>query len=428
MKALILQTKQKLAQSLVHSTIFFKWILLALTIGLLCGVVGYAFDYAINLATTLRGDHSQLIYLLPLGGLLIAFLYRWSNQTLLLGTNQVFEGVHSGKKVPFVMAPLIFIGSFITHLFGGSAGREGAALQLGGSIAYKLGTVFHLKKEDLPIVILCGMSALFSSLFFTPFASAIFAIEVITVGVIYYSAFVPCVIASFTAYGITSVLGGEKIVFPALQIPSFDLMNIGRVSLLALLCAVFSIIFCLTMHFVQHFFTKHFKNEYIRIFIGGVLIVVLTLLLQTSDYNGTGINLIVLAIGGTAIPYAFLLKTLFTSITIGSGFKGGEIVPLFFIGATFGCVVGNLLGLDPGFGAAIGLISIFCGAVNAPIASIILGLELFGGSGVAFFVIACTISYTLSGPFSLYSSQINKSTRYKIGFPNLNEPKVAKKL
>lgn len=385
--------------------IFIKWIICSIIIGTTCGAVGTAFHYSVEYVTKFRNANSYIVWFIPLAGLVIVFIYRASGMKNEKGTNLVIGSIRNPEyRVPFRMAPLIFITTVITHLFGGSAGREGAALQIGGSLGASIGRLFKVDENDKHIMTMCGMSAVFAALFGTPVTAALFSMEVISIGIIYYSAIVPCVLSATIAYAITEQFHITPTYFILKQVPDMSIATGSKVILLAALCAVLTSIFCIAMRLTGGLFQK-IKSQYLRIFTGGVMIALLTLLVHSSDYNGAGMNIIENAIHGSARPEAFLLKMLFTCITIGCGFRGGEIVPSFFIGATFGCSIGSLLGLDPGFGAAIGLICFFCGVVNCPIASLVLSIELFGSSGIVLFAIGCAVSYMLSGYYSLYSEQ-----------------------
>ena len=383
---------------------FYRWVLLSTLTGAICGLVGSAFNLTVSRVTSFRGDHHWLIFLLPIGGVLIAALYHVT-KTEGAGTNKIIDSVHEGKKVPVLLVPVIFVSTAITHLVGGSAGREGAALQIGGGIGFRVGKLLHLDEKDMPLVTLCGMSAVFAALFGTPLTATIFALEVISVGVLYYSGFIPCLVASMAAYGISRLIGiapmGFEIIFEPLEI-----VMILRCCALAVICALVSIVFCVAMHRTERLAAEKIKNTYLRGICGGVMLIALTLIVGSYDYNGIGTETIERALSGADTPdWAFFWKIVFTAITIGFGFKGGEIVPTFFIGATLGCVVGPILGMPAGFAAAIALVAMFCGAVNCPIASIILSVELFGSANLIYFALACGISYMLSGYFGLYSSQ-----------------------
>lgn len=384
---------------------FFKWTIIAALTGALGGAIGAAFRYAITYVTEFRGNNPWLCYLLPLGGVMIAFLYRITKLSGHADTNLIISSVRDEDKVPILLAPVIFLSTVITHLFGGSAGREGAALQLGGCIGSFIGRIARLNEKDMPIALMCGMSGLFSALFGTPLTATIFAMEVISVGVIYYSAFLPCIVAALTAFGITKLFGLSPTAYPLANIPQLNIVNLLTVGVIGVAAAVMSIVFCVSLEKTHALAVKYFHNEYLRTAVGGTAIALLTLLIGTR-YNGIGGEVIAEAItDGRALPYDFILKMAFTVITIGFGYKGGEIIPTFFIGAAMGATLAPLLGLPATFGAAIGLIALFCAVVNCPLASIILSIELFGSKGLVFFAVALCVSYMLSGYYSLYSGQ-----------------------
>ena len=389
-----------------YAKTFIKWLICSAIIGITCGAVGTAFHYSVEYVTQFRSGHSWIIFLLPAAGLLIVFLYRAGGIKHDKGTNLVIGSIRNPEyNVPFRMAPLIFITTVITHLFGGSAGREGAALQIGGRLGASIGKLIKMDDNDKHIMTLCGMSAVFAALFGTPVTAALFSVEVISIGILYYSALVPCILSATISYAITEKFHITPTYFILNQVPEMSLATGIRVIILSVAAAVLSILFCMSMQVIGKTFKKYLKNQYLRILVGGVLLVLLTLAVRCNDYNGAGMNIIEQAIHGTAKPEAFILKLLFTCITIGCGFRGGEIVPSFFIGATFGCTLGGWIGLDPGFGAAMGLVCLFCGVVNCPLASLVLSIELFGASGILLFAIGCSVSYMLSGYYSLYSEQ-----------------------
>ena len=403
----------KLKQTVRHDAVrvkqyivsFLKWTLIALVTGAVGGALGAGFRYAISYVTDIRTAHPWLCFLLPAGGVMIAFLYRVTRLSGHADTNLIISSVRTDEKVPILLAPVIFVSTVVTHLFGGSAGREGAALQLGGCVGSFIGRVVRLNEKDMPIAVMCGMSGLFAALFGTPLTAAIFAMEVISVGIIYYSAFLPCIVSALTAYAITLLCGLAPAAYPLAEIPALNFLNIVTVAVIGIAAAVVSIVFCFSLEHTHLLAAKYLKNEYLRTVVGGTAVALLTLLLGTR-YNGTGGEVIAAAVtDGAALPYDFVLKMLFTVITIGFGYKGGEIIPTFFIGATMGATLAPALGLSASFGAAIGLIALFCAVVNCPIASMILSIELFGSRGLIFFAVALCVSYMLSGYYSLYSGQ-----------------------
>ena len=392
-----------------------KWALIATAIGMICGVIGTAFHVGVHEVTTYREANRWVIWLLPLGGLGIVGFYRLT-KTDGLGTNDVIEAVHKGKQLPFWLLPAIFLSTVVTHLLGGSAGREGAALQMGGTIGQVFGRWIRLDENDLRVATLAGMAAFFSALFGTPLAATIFSIMVISVGTLYHVALVPGLLASLVAYGVSLMLGVEPTRFE-ISVPEESVLIFAKVFALGVLCALISILFCWMMHFAEHQFHK-IKNPWIRVVTGGAVVIVLTYVFGT-DYNGAGMNVVTAAVEqGIARPEAFFLKLLFTAVTLAAGFKGGEVIPSFFVGATFGCAVAPILGLPAGFGAAIGLVAVFCGVTNCPVASTFLAIELFGGQGGSYFALACFLSYMLSGYKGLYSSQTILYSKLKAEYIN----------
>jgi len=381
-----------------------KWVLIGAAIGGLCGLLGTAFDITVNFALNLRAANSWIIYLAPLGGLLITAIY-----TLLKvrgqDTNTIITAVHSSSKVSIKLFPSIYRGTAITHLVGGSAGREGAALQMGGSLGSFVGRGLRLKNEDLSIAVLAGMAGYFSAIFGTPIAAAIFVITIIRIGVSIFDALVPCVSSALAAYGIAKLLGVEGTHFNV-SAPAFDWIMLLRVAALAVLSTVVAVIFYKTIHGAGKLFSKIIPNLWLRAAIGGCCIIAFALIYGSQRYSGTGMGIITEAIeNGQAFWWDWILKIVLTAITLGMGFKGGEVVPSFFVGATFGCFMGGILGLDPGFAAAVGLVCVFCAATNSPLASIILAMELFGSGGLVYYALACALSFILSGNSSLYSAQ-----------------------
>lgn len=383
---------------------FFKWILFALITGGIVGVVGSLFHHAIDHGTALRGEYPWLLFLLPVAGVIIVASYQVTRMSDDKGTEFVISAVREGKALRFRTAPLIFLGTVLTHLTGGSAGREGAALQLGGCISGSLGRVLRLDAKDERIITMCGMSAGFSALFGTPLAAAVFAMEVESIGVMYYAALVPCVLSALIANLISSAMGVQSTAFTLTAVPEFSAVVFLQVLVLGIAFAVLASLFCRCMHLGSHLYQK-VANPYLRVILGGVIVIALTFLEGSGHYNGAGMDVITQALAGSAVPWAFALKILFTVVTLGAGFKGGEIVPCFFVGATFGCVCAPLIGMDAGFGAALGMVAVFCGVTNSPMTSILLGYELFGGQGVALMALCAAVSYLLSGYSGLYHAQ-----------------------
>lgn len=414
--------KELIQNKLIHQTKLvgtsIRWVIFAILSGLIVGGIGTLFYFGMYLVTLTRTKNPWLIFLLPVSGLVIVGCYRLLHDEKDTGTNLVLSAIHSDEELPLRMAPLIFLSTLITHLFGGSAGREGAALQLGGSIGNGLGKLFRFDDKDKHIMIMCGMSAAFSALFGTPMAAAVFSMEVVSVGVMYYAALVPCVISSLVASMVARYFGVSQELFLIEKIPSFRFLPAVKISVLAILCAGVSILFCIMLHSSDHLYKRFFKNAYIRIFVGGCLVIALTLLVGDQTYNGAGMNMIEQYMQGQVPPEAFILKMLFTAVTLGAGFKGGEIVPSFFTGAAFGCLFGNILGFSPSLCTAVGMTAVFCGVTNCPITALLISFELFGYDAMPYFLLAVAFSYMLSGYYGLYSSQKIIYSKYKTNYIN----------
>ena len=394
-----------------------KWLVLAVLTGLSVGFISSLFARVLKFVTNYRTEHFWVFFLLPVSGLIIVFLYQKFGQED-GGTNQVLSTIRSQDDVPFRSAPLIFVSTILTHFAGGSAGREGAAIQLGGSIGNQMGRLFKLDENDTRTLVMCGMSASFSSIFGTPMAAVIFAIEVNSVGIMQYAALVPCVFASLVASTVACHFGVFSESFGTVKMVDFGWIPAAKIILLGIMCALLSIAFCLILHAASHFYQKYLKNPYLRIAVAGVLVIALTAILRTSAYSGAGVNIIEEAIAGECAPDAFFWKIVFTALTLGAGFKGGEIVPSFTIGAAFGCLFGTVFGLSPSLCAAVAMISMFCGVTNSPIASMIIGFELFGFDIMKYLLLGVSISYMLSGYYSLYHEQRIVYSKFKTRYVN----------
>ena len=385
---------------------FLKWVLLGLLMGIIGGLLGAGFHLALHFVTHLRGEHTWLVCLLPLGGLLSVGIYRLFGLRNNRGTNEIIDAILDGKPVSPMVAPVIFLASSITHLFGGSAGREGAALQLGGSVASLLGKLVRLADKDRTVLTMSGMSAVFAGLFGTPLTATIFCMEFESVGTLFTPALLPCYLAAFVASRVSLALGVHAEVFILENAAVLNAANLGGFAALAVLVSLLGIAMCKVFHSAEHLAAHKLPNPFVRIAVGGAIITVLTLLVGDHRFNGAGMDMALTAVGGETDWYNFLLKMLFTAVTLAAGFKGGEIVPTFCIGATFGCLVGGLLGLDAGLAGAVGLVGLFCCATNSPLASIVLSVEIFGGANLYIFALTCVICFVLSGHSGLYASQI----------------------
>ena len=384
---------------------FMQMLVFSLLLGAVGGGLGALFHKCIDVATEYRHHNPKVLLFMPLGGIFIVVIYKIFASKKKVSTDRVISSLRKDRNIPLIMIPLIFVSTVVTQFVGASAGREGAALQLGGSLGYNTSRLFRLNTDKTHVLTMTGMAAVFSALFGTPLTAAVFSLEVASVGLIDYTAFLPCVIASVTASRIALMAGVSPVNFGGIVFDGADISVMVKVAVLSVLCALLSMIFCVSVDKGTKLIKNAISNAYLRTIICSIVLIGATFLLGTYDYNGAGMEIVERAMTGKADTFAFILKILFTVVSLAAGFKGGEIVPTFFVGATFGCVVAPLIGLDPTLGAAIGFVALFCGVVNCPLASLLLSVEVFGTSGLIFFAVCCGISYVLSGYFSLYSSQ-----------------------
>ncbi len=381
-----------------------KWILIGVLIGVIGGSIGTIFHISLDYVTLCREQSSYLLFFLPFGGVAIAFLYNLFHSEGNIDIKRVFQSVRENKDIPIVMIPLIFIGTLITHMFGGSAGREGAALQLGGSMGYNLAKMLKRDEDSTKWMVTAGMSSVFSAVFGVPFAATVFSLEVTRKGKRNYRGLFLGFVSSVIAFAVSRFFRIAPVRFGIPVIPGYQVDTITKVSLIAALCAGVCIVFATAIYKTEFLMKKYISNCYVRAAIGGLLIVLLTIGIRTTDYNGAGMEIIKNAISGETNNSAFVMKIIFTAITVAAGFKGGEIVPTFFIGATFGCCISGLFGFHAGFGASVGLVAMFAGMTKCPITSLLLAIEVFGTGGLPFFAIAILITFILSGRFGLYEN------------------------
>ncbi|QAY66363.1 voltage-gated chloride channel family protein [Paenibacillus protaetiae] len=396
----------------------FKWIFYGGIIGILSGSSSALFLASLDFATNKRMAYSWLLYLLPIGGAFMSYLYLKFGKNAGKGNNLILEQIQDGQEsIPFRMAPLVLLGTFLTHLFGGSAGREGTAVQMGGSFSEWIGKVFKVDGIDRKILLMCGISSGFGSVFGTPLAGTIFGLEVIAIGLVSYQAIIPCFIASFVGNLVTTAWGIHHIHYHMGAVPVLSVSVVLKVIFASILFGLASILFSELTHWLKKMYTKLFKNPMIKGFVGGLVIIALVFIFGTRDYLGLGIPLLQQSFEEPVSRLAFLWKTLFTTLTLGAGFQGGEVTPLFVIGATLGNSLADLLHLSPPFLAGLGLIAVFSGATNTPIACFVMGIELFGSEGMIYMFMACIVSYLFSGHTGIYTSQqigISKSKLYPI--------------
>ena len=400
--------RERVAPVEQHARAFLKWSLLGILMGCLGGPIGAAFHHVLHFVTHFRSEHTWLVWLLPVGGLLSVGVYYLFGMSKNRGTNQLIDAVLHEDSVSPKVAPVIFIVTAITHFFGGSAGREGAALQLGGSVGSSLAKLFKLDKDERTVLIMSGMSAVFAGLFGTPLTACVFVLEFASVGRIFTPAMVPCFLSAFTAWEAAQKLGVHAETYLLTTALPIDLTTTWQMAVLAVLVAILGVIMCRTFHGAEHLADRHIKNPWLRIVMGGAVVALLTFIAGDHRFNGAGMDMALKAVAGEADWYSFAAKLIFTTVTLATGFKGGEIVPTFCIGATFGCVVGGLIGMDPGVAAALSMVGLFCCGTNATLASIILSIELFGTSNLYLFAFMCVVECLLAGHSSLYGSQIMK--------------------
>lgn len=397
-----------------------KWLLISAFIGVVVGgIVGTAFYHVLKYVTAFRRSHPYMLYFLPIGGCIIVYLYSLCGVKKSKGTNLVIKSIRSNAQLPWFMAPLMFVSTAITHLFGGSSGREGAILQIGGGLGYGIGKYLKLDDKSLRVVTMCGMAAGFSALFGMPVVAGVFVMEVISVGQFHYGTLLPICVSSVIARGLSSHLGAVAENYSILAFQNgLHLKMALQTCLIAAVCGVVAILFCHTLHSFGKWFSKWMPNPYVRIIVCSFVFIAVNLLIGTDDYQGTGSHIIELAMEGHAKPEAFLLKIFLTALTLEAGFKGGEIVPSLFIGSTLGCTLATWIGLDPKVGAAIGLISLFCGVVNCPLSALLMGCAMFGYAGAPYLFLATSISYVLSGYSGLYNEQMILYSKFHPNFIN----------
>lgn len=381
---------------------------LGLLIGTLGGLVGALFSHLLSFVTVTREAIPWLLLLLPLGGVATVFLYRAFHMSDYGGTNEIIKGLVNKVPIKPIAAPLIFVSTAITHLFGGSAGREGAAIQLGGAGASALSNVLRLKDTERTVFIMSGMSAVFAGVFGTPLTAVFFILEFKSTKKDLSLAFLPCILSAVIAQNVSSLMGVVGETASLSNVPAFSFLSVAKIVVLAIALSLLGKTMCFIFHKAESFAKKIISSAFLRTVLGSVIVVGLTAIVGDMRYNGSGMSMAMSAVEGTADWFDFILKIVFTALTLAAGFKGGEIVPSFCIGATFGCVLGNILGLDAGFCAALGLVGLFCCAANSPASAVFLGIELFGVSNLPYYLLISFILWPLSVGHGLFDNRLFK--------------------
>ncbi|WP_434037340.1 voltage-gated chloride channel family protein [Formosa sp. 4Alg 33] len=399
-----------------------KWLIICTCIGLVSGGISAFFLKSLEWATNYRESNLWIIALLPIGGFIIGLTYHLFGNSVVKGNNLLLEEFHTPKKIiPFKMAPLVLFGTIVTHLFGGSAGREGTAVQIGGAVADQFTKIFKLSDRDRKIVLIAGISAGFASVFGTPLAGGIFALEVLILGRIRLDAIVPSFLAAVLANYFCEIWNVAHTHYHIDAVAEMNPINLLWAMLAGIIFGLVAMLFSKSTHFWANLFKKLIKYPPLRPTIGGIILAVIIYSIGTTKYIGLGVPTIVDSFSSHMNSYDFLAKLLFTSFTLGAGFKGGEVTPLFYIGATLGNVLIWFIPLPMGLLAGMGFVAVFAGATNTPIACTVMGIELFGIEAGVFIAIACSVSYLFSGHTGVYTSQIigspkNNSTIKEKGF------------
>ncbi|GAA4237363.1 voltage-gated chloride channel family protein [Postechiella marina] len=392
----------------------FKWILICLVLGVLAGSVSAFFLISLDWATNYRESHLWIIALLPVGGFIIGLSYHLYGSSVVKGNNLLLEEFHSPKKIiPFRMVPLVLFGTILTHLVGGSAGREGTAVQMGGAIADRFTKVLKLSNRDRKILLIAGISAGFASVFGTPLAGGIFALEVLVLGRIRLDAIIPSFMAAVFSNYFCEIWNVSHTHYNISVVAQITPVNVLWALLAGIIFGLVAMLFSKSTHFWSNLFSKHIKYPPLRPVIGGAILAIILYFMGTTKYIGLGIPMIVDAFSENLNSYDFFLKVLFTSFTLGAGFKGGEVTPLFFIGATLGNALIWFIPLPMPLLAGMGFVAVFAGATNTPIACTIMGIELFGIESGVFIALACSTAYLFSGHSGVYASQIIGSAKHE---------------
>ncbi len=392
-----------------------KWIFICLLIGVFSGCASAFFLVSLEWVTQYRENHNWIIWLLPVGGLCIGLLYHFYGGSVVKGNNLLLEEYENPQKtIPLKMAPLVLIGTLITHLFGGSAGREGTAVQMSGAIADQFAGLFQLDDSDRKTLIILGISAGFASVFGTPLAGALFALEILYFSKISFKSILLSFVTAYIAYFTVEFWQVKHTHYSIPVVPLFTFNRFLWIIVAGILYGLTAMLFSRSTHLWGKLFAKYIKKAPLRPFIGGLILAVAIYGIGTTKYIGLGIPTIVESFSTTNQWYDFLVKIVFTGFTLGAGFKGGEVTPLFFVGATLGSALSMYIPLPVALLAGMGFIAVFSGATHTPIACTVMGMELFGIESGLYIGIASLVAYYCSGSIGIYSSQIVKGAKYKL--------------
>lgn len=391
-----------------------RWLVLSALAGAVIGSGSALLLVSLEWATRTREEHLWLIALLPLAGLVIGLMYHYWAGTASKGNNYLIEEIRSPNGIiPFRMAPLVYVGTVLTHLFGGSAGREGTGVQMGGALADRFSKYLHLPARDHQIMVTIGISAGFASVFGTPLAGAVFALEVVIIGRMRYDAILPAFLSAVFAHLACEAWGVTHTHYHIGTVPSISPELILWTLLVSMAFGVVSMLFSRSVGFWSRLGSKYIAYPPFRPLVGGVVIALAVWLLGTTKYIGLGVPTLVASFHEQQQLYDFALKLLFTTFTIGVGFKGGEVTPLFFIGATLGSALSAWVPMPMGLLAGMGFVAVFSGATNTPVACTLMGIELFGAEAGIYIGLACVTAYLFSGHTGIYSAQIIGSPKHQ---------------
>ena len=391
----------------MKSKTILKLTLISITIGGISGLFIGIFLILLEKAVALNLKYGFLIFILPLSGILMTFLYSKYGGNSQKGNNIIIENINGSKEeIKFIMAPLVFLGTVLTHLFGGSVGREGTGVQIGGTIGNSLSKALKSSAEEKKILLISGVAAGFSSVFGTPLTGTIFALEVSKIGSLSYDSMIPAITSAIVGNSVVKLLGAKHSHYRIPPVEFINLINTAKVIILAICFGLASRLFVYMTHWFKEKLIKYCKNQYLKIFVGGSLMVIATLIIGNNRYNNLSLGLLSDAFDGK-VPYlAFIIKLILTTLCLGAGYQGGEVTPLFVIGATLGATLSHILSLPFAFSAALGLVGVFSGATNAPITCFMMYLELFGANNIIFAMLVCMISAFISGHKGIYTSQL----------------------